>query len=390
MRQNQDSVNILIAPAPFKGSLSAGAAAQAMQAGVSAALPTEAPVLLPVADGGEGTLEALVTATRGKVVAATVTGPLGEPVRARYGVLGDEVTAVIEMAAAAGLPLVPPERRDPRVTTTRGVGELIAAALDAGCRTFIIAIGGSATNDGGAGLAQALGFHLLDSDGKELPPGGAALAMLARIDEKRADPRLPASRFTVACDVENPLTGPEGASAIYGPQKGATPEMVRELDAALANFARIAARDLESDIAQMSGAGAAGGLGGGLVAFLDAQLRRGVQVVFDALDFEERAQHADLILTGEGRIDRQTAYGKALSGVAAVARRFNIPVLAFAGSVDADPDALRDLGITAAYAIVPPFVTEEAALRNAHHLLQDAVERVMKAVALGQRAHLRV
>jgi len=383
-------VNILIAPAPFKGSLSAGAAAQAMQAGVSAVLPDAAVVLLPVADGGEGTLDALVTATRGKEVTATVTGPHGEPVRARYGILGDEVTAVIEMAEAAGLPLVPPERRDPRLTTTRGVGELIKAALDAGCRTFIVGIGGSATNDGGAGMAQALGFHLLDSDGKELSPGGGALARLARITSTGADERLLGLRIIVACDVENPLIGPEGASAVYGPQKGATPEMVRELDAALANFARIAARDLECDIAQMPGAGAAGGLGGGLVAFLDAQLRRGVQVVFDALDFEERAQHADLILTGEGRIDRQTAYGKALSGVAAVARRHDIPVLAFAGSVDADPDALHDLGITAAYSIVPPFVSEEAAVRNAHHLVQDAVERVMAAVAVGQRSHLRV
>src|SRR5437763_14973590 len=278
-------MRILIAPQALKGSLSAAETAHAIATGVQAATPDATVTELPIADGGEGTVEAMVAATDGKIIRVTVTGPLGEPVDAFFGMLGGSLqgTAVIEMAAASGLPLVPPERRDPRITTTRGTGELIRHALDLGCRRLLIGIGGSATNDGGAGMVQALGAHLLDEQGQELPPGGAALAHLSRIVCDTLDPRLRDTVVQVACDVDNPLCGPNGAAAIYGPQKGATPTMVRELDDALRHYAEIIQHDLGVDVLDLPGSGAAGGLGAGLVAFLDARLLPGSRMVLDAL-----------------------------------------------------------------------------------------------------------
>ncbi|HEX6818476.1 MAG TPA: glycerate kinase, partial [Ktedonobacterales bacterium] len=269
-------MKIVIAPQALKGSLDAGAVAEAIAAGVRDVLPHAELLLLPIADGGEGTVRALVAATGGTIVASPVTGPLGERIEAEWGLLGplEEVegrqaprTAVIEMAAASGLPLIPPEKRNPLITTTRGTGELIRAALDEGCQRLLIGIGGSATNDGGAGMAQALGAHLLDKQGREIAPGGAALANLARIDMAQFDPRLQGAQVRVACDVSNPLIGPAGASAVYGPQKGATPEMVRHLDEALAHYAERLKWDLGQEVAEVPGAGAAGGLGAGLMAF---------------------------------------------------------------------------------------------------------------------------
>ncbi len=281
-------MKILVAPQALKGSLDAPAVAAAIAAGLRRALPDVEIVALPIADGGEGTVEALVAATGGSVRHSRVTGPLGEPVQARFGLLGaradeDGPTAIIEMAAASGLPLVPEDRRDPRVTTTYGTGELMLAALEAGARHLLVGIGGSATNDGGAGMAQALGAHLLDAAGHELPRGGAALAHLARIDVAGLDPRLHGGDITVLSDVENPLCGPHGASAVFGPQKGATQAMVSELDTALAHYAAILRHDLGADVADRPGAGAAGGLGAGLMAFLGARLRPGAEAVLEAI-----------------------------------------------------------------------------------------------------------
>ncbi len=272
---------VVVAPDSFKGSLTARQVCEAAEEGLHRVWPEAEVVSVPMADGGEGTVQSLVDATSGRIISIDVAGPMGEPVTAFFGVLGDGVTAVIEMAAASGLPLVPVGRRNPLVATTRGTGELIASALDMGCRRFIIGIGGSATNDGGAGMAQALGMRLLDARGVEIGPGGAELARLARIDASGLDPRAAQSGFVVACDVDNPLTGPRGASAVYGPQKGATPEMVEMLDGALRNLAAIVQRDLGVDVDGIPGAGAAGGLGAGLMAFLGASLKRGIEIVVE-------------------------------------------------------------------------------------------------------------
>jgi len=320
-------VKVVVAPDSYKGSLSAVAVAEAIERGVRTVFPAAEVVKVPIADGGEGTVDALVVATSGRTMETTVHGPLGESVAARWGVLGGGTTAVIEMAAASGLPLVPPGKRDPRVTSTRGTGELLRAALDAGLRHLVIGIGGSATNDGGAGLARALGARFLDAAGRELPDGGAALARLARIELEGLDPRLGEATILVACDVDNPLTGPRGASAVYGPQKGATPSRVRELDAALARYGDIARAATGRDVAALPGAGAAGGLGAGLLYFTPAQLRPGVEIVLEITGFDARVRHADLVITGEGRTDFQTAMGKAPVGVAAAARRHGVPVI---------------------------------------------------------------
>ncbi|MBV9616411.1 MAG: glycerate kinase, partial [Ktedonobacteraceae bacterium] len=275
-------MRVVIAPQSLKGSLTAAEAGRAIAYGVQSIYPDAEISIVPIADGGEGTVQALVDATGGTLVQHEVTGPLGEPVTASFGLLGNGQTAAIEMASCAGLPLVPPERRDPRITTTYGVGELIAAALEQSCTHLLIGIGGSATNDGGAGMAQALGAHLMTAEGNEIARGGAALSTLAHIDPSILDERLRACKVEVACDVTNPLCGPMGASAIYGPQKGATPQMVAELDAALAQYAHIIEQDLHRIVKDIPGAGAAGGLGAGLIAFLNAELRPGAQIVLEA------------------------------------------------------------------------------------------------------------
>src|SRR5256886_5944758 len=327
-------MRIVIAPNAFKGSLSALEAADAIGKGVSLAAPDAALVLVRIADGGDGTVDALVAATHGERRTLRVRGPLGDPVEAGYGLIDGRSTAVIEMAKAAGLALVPPERRDPRVTTTYGVGELLQHAYDAKARHFIVGIGGSATNDGGAGMAQALGYHLLDGNGHELPPGGLALQRLARIDPGGVHADWKQAGVDVACDVTNPLTGPSGASAVYGPQKGATPEMVAELDAALRHFAEIIRRDLGRDVQPLPGAGAAGGLGAGLVAFTGARLRPGAEMVMEAIRLDDRIKGADLVMTGEGRLDSQTArFGKGPAVVARQGRDARISVVGLGGSV---------------------------------------------------------
>ncbi len=410
-------MKIVIAPQALKGSLDAISVGAAIAAGAELAKPTlvsayGAPievVVIPVADGGEGTTRALVAATGGQLRAATVTGPLGAPVAAEYGLLGDMgapdnttedahnaeeddlsgalygrgPTAVIEMASAAGLLLIPAERRDPLAATTYGVGELIRQALDAGCAQIIVGIGGSATNDGGAGMAQALGARLLDADGHDLPAGGAALARLARIDASGLDARLAQARILVACDVTNPLVGPEGASAVYGPQKGATPAMVEQLDTALTHYAAIIQRDLGRVVAQTPGAGAAGGLGAGLLAFTNARLIPGARLILGALDFTQRIQGAQLVITAEGRLDGQTAYGKSVGAVAAAARAVGASVVALVGALAADDATLAALPIAVALPIADGPLTLAESMQRAPELLTTATTRALRLLALG-------
>src|SRR5437660_5644669 len=377
-------MRIVLAPNAFKGSLSALEAAEAIAEGVQLAAPDIELVLLPIADGGDGTVEALVAATHGEHRSLRVRGPLGDPVDAAYGLIDQGSTAVIEMAKAAGLALVPTEQRAPRITTTYGVGELLQHAYDAGARHFIVGIGGSATNDGGAGMAQALGYHLLDEQGHELPPGGLALNKLARIHVGGVHADWKAAVVDVACDVSNPLTGPSGASAVYGPQKGATPEMVAELDAGLQRLAEVIQRDLGVAVDSLPGAGPAGGLGAGLVAFAGARLRPGAERVRGALHLDQRLTGADLVITGEGRLDSQTArFGKGPAAVARHARNAGIPVVAIGGNL-ANEAELRLLFDGLEATVLEPCSLDEA-IAQARPLLVAASTRVMRLLLAGRR-----
>ncbi|WP_442593725.1 glycerate kinase [Neobacillus sp. D3-1R] len=375
-------MKIIIAPDSFKESLSALEAAIAIERGFKEIFPEAEYKKLPMADGGEGTVQSLVDATGGRIVDKVVTGPLGEPVQAFFGILGDRQTAVIEMAAASGLHLVPVEKRNPLITTTRGTGELILAALDLGVKDFIIGIGGSATNDGGAGMVQALGARLLNHEGEEIGPGGGALADLASIDLSELDLRVLDAKIEVACDVDNPLTGPKGASAIYGPQKGATPELVVQLDANLTHYADIVEEQLGKSFRDIPGAGAAGGLGAGLMGFLSASLKRGVDIVLDAVQFEEHVKDADLVITGEGRIDSQTIYGKTPIGVAKASKKFNVPVIGVAGSITKDSHIVYEHGIDALYSIIPGVVTLPEAFENAAVFMQQTARNIAATMKL--------
>ncbi|KQV37931.1 glycerate kinase [Massilia sp. Root335] len=377
-------MKIVIAPDSFKESLTALQVAAAIEAGMREVWPDATYVKVPVADGGEGTVQAMIDATGGRRVDARVTGPLGQTVDAFYGEAGGGL-AVIEMAAASGLEGVPPDLRDPRTATSRGTGELILAALDAGARRFVLGVGGSATNDGGAGMLQALGVRLLDAAGHDIGPGGAALARLARIDASGLDPRVREAEFRIACDVDNPLVGPRGASAVFGPQKGASPEMVRQLDAALAHFADIVKRDLGQDIAQMPGAGAGGGIAAAMVVFLNGQLRPGIEIVTEAVGLDAAVRDADLVVTGEGRIDGQTVNGKTPMGVARVARRHGKPVVAIGGSLANDADAVHAHGIEVVVAAVARPCSVAEALAAAEDNLRRAARNLAAALALGSR-----
>ena len=380
------SLRIVIAPQAFKQSIGARAAAIAIQIGVLQAVPDAETVLIPVADGGDGTLAALIDTTGGRYFTAQVTGPLGETVSAQWGVMGDGQTAVIEMALASGLALIPDHRRDPRTATTYGTGQLMRAALDAGYTNLIVGLGGSATNDGGTGMAAALGARFLDSAGNRLPPGGAALAQLASIDTSNLHAGLAEATIVGATDVTNPLCGDTGASAIFGPQKGATPEIVRELDGCLANLANVIESDLGLQVADTPGAGAAGGLGAGLIAFANCDLRSGIDMVCDALDFDASAADADLVITGEGRADRSTAFDKAPVGIARRSRALGLPTLLVAGSLGEGYDALYQHGIDAIIPITEEPTTLETSLQNGAQLLERAAERAVRLYALGRRS----
>lgn len=373
-------MRVVVAPQALKGSLTAEEVGQAIALGVRAVYPQAHVDVIPIADGGEGTVQALVDATAGELVWQKVTGPLGTPVSAFFGLLGDGKTAAIEMAASSGLPLVPHTQRNPLLTTTYGVGELLLAAIERGRRHFIVGIGGSATNDGGAGMAQALGAFLLTEQGTAIARGGAALTTLARISLEQLNPRLQECTFEVACDVTNPLCGPTGASAVYGPQKGATPEMVQELDAALDHYASVLERDLGQSVRNIPGAGAAGGLGAGMIAFLHATLRPGAQLVLEAVNLETYVREADLVITAEGQIDEQTAYGKSVGAVATLAKRYGLPVLALAGSLGSGYKKVYELGIDGISVLPFGPMTLPYAMEHAATLATDATERMLRVL----------
>ncbi|SUW62499.1 Glycerate kinase [Buttiauxella agrestis] len=376
-------MKIVIAPDSYKESLSALEVATQIEAGFREVFPNAHYVKLPVADGGEGTVEAMVAATNGEIIEVNVTGPLGDPIQAFYGISGDQKQAFIEMAAASGLEQVPTELRNPLNTTSWGTGELIRCALDSGVKSILIGIGGSATNDGGIGMVQALGARLLDSDGEPLGLGGREVARLASIDISGLDKRLQDCRIEVACDVTNLLTGKEGASAVFGPQKGATPAIVRELDLALEHYAKIIARDLNVDVLELSGGGAAGGMGAALYAFCHAQLRQGIEIVTEALKLDEIVRDADLVITGEGRIDSQSIHGKVPIGVAKIARRYNIPVIGIAGSLTADVGVVHEHGLDAVFSVLYSICTLEDALKNAGENLRMASRNIAATLAIG-------
>ncbi len=369
-------MKIVIAPDSFKESLSALEAAEAIEKGFKQVIPDAEYIKVPMADGGEGTVQSLVDATGGEIIYKTVTGPLGKPVDAFFGILGNKTTAVIEMASASGLHLVPTEKRNPLITSTRGTGELIAAALDNGVNHIIIGIGGSATNDGGAGMAKALGALLLDENGMEIGEGGGSLCDLASINISGFDPRLANIKIEVACDVDNPLTGEKGASAIFGPQKGATPEMVAQLDQNLSHFAAIIERDLGKIITNVPGAGAAGGLGGGLLAFLPSELKRGVEIVIEATGLSQIVKDADLVITGEGRIDGQTIFGKTPIGVAKTAKKYGVSVVGIAGNVSDDSHIVYEHGIDAVFSIIPGIISLEDAFRHAEKYVERSAANI--------------
>lgn len=377
-------MKIVIAPDSYKESLSALEVANAIEQGFREIWHDADYVKIPVADGGEGTVEAMVEATTGRIVEVDVTGPLGEPVTAFYGLSGDERTAFIEMAAASGLEQVPVTLRDPLKTTSWGTGELIRHALDVGVEHIIIGLGGSATNDGGAGMVQALGAKLLDAQQNDIGQGGAALEALSQIDISQLDKRLAACRIEVACDVTNPLTGKEGASAVFGPQKGATAETIDRLDTALAHYAQIIARDLKVDVLELAGGGAAGGMGAALYAFCGAQLRRGIEIVTDALQLDACVADADLVITGEGRIDSQTIHGKVPVGVAKVAKRYNKPVIGIAGSLTADVGIVHEHGLDAVFSVIYTICTLDDALKNAAENVRMTARNVAATLKMGQ------
>ena len=377
---------IIVAPDSFKESLNAFEVAEAIAGGFKKVFPDLETIGVPMSDGGEGFAETLVLAKGGRLVPCTVTGPLGEPVEAFVGLLGDGSTGVVEMAAASGLPLVPAAKRNPFLTTTYGTGELIKNALSMGCRQIIIGAGGSATNDGGAGMVQALGARLLTDRGDDLKPGADGLRELADIDITGLDRRLQDVEIVLAADVHNPLCGERGAAYTYGLQKGAAVEELPALDAALRHFAEVVREKMHVDMMDLPGAGAAGGLGGGLVAFLGAKIRAGIEVVLETVDFAGLLQgEVDLVVTGEGELNGQTAFGKVPAGVARLAKQFQVPVLALVGSIGPDARSVLCCGVDAYFSIVPRPLTMESSIARASEFLTDLAEQCARMIqALGK------
>ncbi|WP_318386094.1 glycerate 2-kinase [Enterobacter sp.] len=376
-------MKIVIAPDSYKESLSASEVAQAIEKGFREIFPQAHYVAVPVADGGEGTVEAMIAATQGSEQVARVTGPLGTAVDARWGMSGDGKTAFIEMAAASGLALVPPELRNPLITTSRGTGELILHALDHGARNIIIGIGGSATNDGGAGMVQALGAKLCDANGTSIGYGGGSLNTLNTIDISGLDPRLKACAIRVACDVTNPLIGEKGASRIFGPQKGATEALIVELDNNLAHYASVIKKSLRVEVKDVPGSGAAGGMGAALMAFLGAELRSGIEIVTEALNLEEHVHDCTLVVTGEGRIDSQTINGKVPMGIATVAKKYHKPVIGIAGSLTHDVGVVHTCGIDAVFSVLTSVTTLEEAFRGAFDNIYRASRNIAATLQVG-------
>jgi len=380
-------MKIVIAPDSFKENLTSLEVASELETGLRRVWPDALYVKVPMADGGEGTVQSLVDATGGTIIKTEVTAPLGNRVVASYGLLGDGRTAVIEMAEASGLPLVPKDKRDPSLATTYGTGELIADAIARGVDEIILGIGGSATNDAGAGLAQALGVRFLNFGGAPINAriAGGDLGKVEALDLSALNPGLARVRISVACDVTNPLCGEKGASCVYGPQKGATPEMVKQLDRNLAHFAHVVKRSTGADVADRPGAGAGGGIAAGLMAFTNATLKRGVELVVEATRLEEHMRGADLAITGEGRVDFQTAFGKTPSGVAAAARKHGVPVVAIGGGLADDAAGVFAHGIDGLESATPNAMPLETAIKKSRQYLQDAAERVARLIVVGQR-----
>jgi len=375
-------MKIVIAPDSFKESLSAAEVCRAIEAGIRSYFHDAELVGIPMADGGEGTVETLVETTRGVIHNVVVTGPLGLPVSSFFGILGDGKTAVIEIAGASGLPLVPDTKRNPLLTTTYGTGELIKHALDKGCRDFIIGLGGSATNDGGVGMAQALGGAFVDKNRRQVGFGGGALRDIEKIDLSGLDSRIKACTFRVACDVSNPLYGKTGAAAVFGAQKGATPAMILTLDENLIYLAELIKRDLGMDVATAPGAGGGGGLGAGLIAFCGARLEKGIAIVIEAVKLKEKITGADLIITGEGQMDFQSCNGKTPYGVAMAAREQGIPVIALVGAMGSGAEIMFDYGVNSIFSIVDKPMSSEESMANAAALLASTANRVMRALDL--------
>ncbi len=379
-------MKIVAAPNAFKGSLTATEAAAAMAAGIRNVLPTAEIVQVPVADGGDGLVDVAVEALDGERRTLTVTGPRNDPVAADYCYVPAMGLVTVEMALASGLALLPDDQRDPMRTTTYGTGELIRAGLDLGVKQIHVGIGGSATNDGGIGMAQALGARFLGTDGRELPGIGASLNQIAVIDLSGLDPRIEATRFEAVCDVDNPLCGPRGAAAVYGPQKGAGPAQVEALDQGLMNLAAVIRQQMGREVADMPGAGAAGGLGAGLHAFLGAELRQGIDIIFELVGLEKKLAGAELVLTGEGQIDFQTVFGKAPGGVGATAKAHGIPCLAIAGSVGAELGDLHATGIDAVFSLCTGPTTLEAAMRDAGENLARVTQQALRCFLTGRKS----
>ena len=377
-------MEIVIAIDSFKGSLSSMEAGKAAAEGIKRANPQAETVVRPLADGGEGTVEALVQGMGGVLQTISVTGPLGDPVDCTYGIIEETKTAVLEMSGAAGITLVPDEKRNPLYTTTYGVGEAIKDAIQKGCRRFLVGIGGSATNDGGAGMLQALGFGFLDKEGRQIPHGAIGLKHLASITTDHILEELSECEFQIACDVENPLCGEKGASAVYGPQKGATPKMIEDMDAWLLRYARLAKEKFQKADENYPGTGAAGGLGFAFLTFTNAALMSGIQIVLAETQLERYISKADMVITGEGRLDGQTAMGKAPVGVAELAKKYNLPVIAFAGSVTKDAKECNQKGIDAFFPILREIATLEEAMEpeRAKNNLIDTAEQVFRLLKL--------
>ena len=377
-------MKVVIAPDSFKGSCSTFEVAQAIENGIRRVFKDAEIIKIPIADGGEGTVDAFVLGGKGRYEEAEVGNPLRKNVKAKYGILDDHI-AVIEMAAASGLTLLKEEERNPLITTTYGTGQLIIAALDKGCRKIYVGIGGSATNDGGAGMAQALGVSFKDKEGKEIGDGGGSLSDLADLDLSNLDARLKETEIVVISDVTNPLCGEDGASQVYGPQKGGTPEMIKTLDANLMYYASVISEKLGKNVREIPGSGAAGGLGAGLAVFCNAQIRSGIETVLDLTEIEAQLKNADLVITGEGRIDGQTVYGKVPAGVAKRALKYHVPVVAIVGSVGPGASAVYSRGIDAIMDLINQPMTLNEAMENAFQLIEDAAESTMRMIKVGNR-----